>query len=45
MAARKKATVKKTRRGRDAKGRFLSGWYQPCTHKARIRKAKKAKKR
>jgi hypothetical protein len=44
MAAKKK---KGARRGRDGKGRFLKGWYQPCTPKARIKKAKvkKAKRK
>jgi len=42
MAARRK---KATRKGRDSKGRFKKGWYQPCTPKARIRKAKKGTRR
>ena len=37
MAAKRK----KARKGRDSKGRFLKGWYQPCTPKARVRKAKR----
>lgn len=32
---------RKVRRGRDSKGRFKKGWYQPCQTGARIRRAKK----
>ncbi len=33
----------KVKKGRNAKGQFLKGFYQPCTQGARIRKAKKAR--
>jgi len=42
MAGRKKRTTKrKSRVGRDAKGRFKKGFYQPCKKGASIRKVKK----
>ncbi len=41
-ARRRKATKRKVvRKGRDSKGRFLKGFYQPCSKGARIRKARK----
>ena len=39
----KKAT-RKPKKGRNSKGQFLKGFYQPCTKGARIRKAKKINK-
>ena len=43
-ARRRKTSTKKSRKGRDAKGRFLKGFYQPCGKGARIRKAKKKRR-
>jgi len=38
----KKATRKKAiKKGRNAKGQFIGGYYQPCTKGSRIKKAKK----
>lgn len=41
MRRRNTRTTKKARKGRDSKGRFLKGFYQPCTKGARIRKVRK----
>ena len=38
---RRKTTAKKVRKGRNAKGQFLPGFYQPCHKGSRIRKAKR----
>ena len=38
---RRRTTTKKTRKGRNSKGQFIKGFYQPCTKGARIKKAKK----
>ncbi len=32
---------RKPKKGRNAKGQFLKGFYQPCSKGARIRKAKR----
>ncbi len=36
-----KKTARKTKKGRNSKGQFLKGFYQPCTKGARIRKARR----
>lgn len=36
-----KKAAKKLKKGRNAKGQFLKGFYQPCTKGAHIRKARK----
>jgi len=42
---RRSTAAKKARKGRDSKGRFQKGFYQPCTKGARIKKAKRTKTR
>ncbi len=36
-----KKSPRKAKKGRNKKGQFISGFYQPCTKGSRIRKAKK----
>ena len=36
-----KTAPRKAKKGRNARGQFLPGYYQPCNKGARIRKAKR----